>query len=141
MIENNAKPILKKKGKTWPKWPIKMTPELVQRLEEAFTYGLTDEEACLSVDISTSIFYEYQGKNPKFKERKEELKKMPNMHAKKVWVKEITGGNYQASKEWLERRSKDEFSLKIETKNETDVNMSVEVSGASDEELDKLING
>jgi hypothetical protein len=36
------------------------------------------------------------------------------MHAKRNWVNEIKGGNYQASKEWLERRAKDEFSLKQE---------------------------
>ena len=91
-----------------------MTEELIRKLEEGFMLWLTDEEACLFADISTTRFYEYQAENPKFKARKEELKKTPNMHAKRNWVNEIKGGNYQASKEWLERRAKDEFSLKQE---------------------------
>lgn len=101
-------------AKSWPKWPSKMTPEAIQKLEESFKYWLTDEEACLECDVSTSSFYDYQAKHPEFKAKKEALKRTPNIAAKRNWLKEINGGNYQASKEWLERRAKDEFSLKQE---------------------------
>lgn len=143
MIEKElAKKTVKKKKtpeKSWPKWPSKMTPELIQKLEEAFTYGLTDDEACLSVNVSTSSFYDYQAKHPEFRKRKEELKKTPNMHAKKVWMKEITGGNYTASKEWLERKARDEFSLRHEVEQSWDLNLHVDFSTMSDDELNKYI--
>jgi hypothetical protein len=45
------------------------------------------------------------------------LKRNPNIQAKKNWVAEIKGGNYNSSKDWLERKAKDEFSLKVETDN------------------------
>lgn len=127
MIKKEDKKVTKRKtwAKTWPKWPSKMTPELIQKLEQAFSYWLTDDEACLDVWISTSIFYEYQAKTEWFKERKETLKRTPNIAAKKVWSKEISGGNYQASKEWLERRDKDAFSMKTESKTEHSGTLSI----------------
>ena len=125
----------KKWAKTWPKWPSKMTPETILKLEKAFSYWLTDEEACFDVNVSTTAFYEYQANNPDFKERKEIYKKSPNIAAKKVWTDEINGGNYQASKEWLERRDKEHFSTRTEVEQNSKVELKVEVSA-----LDSLNN-
>lgn len=146
MIENNAKPILKKKKKvnTNINWtagrPNSIDEKLLAKLEEWFMMSLTDDECCLYCNINPSTLYRYIDKNPDFSKRKELLKRTPNIQAKANWVKEIKQGTYASSKEWLERRSKDEFSLKIETKNETDINMNIEVAWASDDELDKIIN-
>jgi len=127
------------KNKWWR--PTSITKEVLTKLEAGFMNSLTDEECCLYADISPVTLYRYIEKNPEFWKRKETLKKKPNIQAKVNWIKKISANDYQASKEWLERKAKDEFSLKMETKNETDVNMNIEVAWASDEELDKLING
>lgn len=92
----------------------KMTTETLAKLEAWFTNSLTDEECCLYADIHPATLYRYIEKNPKFWERKEILKKKPNIQAKVNWIKKINASDYQASKEWLERKSRWEFSLKQE---------------------------
>lgn len=96
-----------------PAWrPDKITPEVLAKLEAGFMNSLTDEECCLYADINPSTLYRYIEKNPEFSKRKEALKKKPNIQAKVNWIKKIQASDYQASKEWLERKSKGEFSLK-----------------------------
>ena len=90
----------------------KMTKDTLAKLEAWFANSLTDEECCLYADIHPATLYRYIEKNPKFWERKERLKKKPNIQAKVNWIKKINARDYQASKEWLERKSKGEFSLK-----------------------------
>ena len=105
-----------------------MTEDVIRELKRAFEKSFTDIEACLDVGISTTALYDYCNKNPEFAERKEELKKMPNLEAKLVWQDKIHSGDYKASKEWLERKSADEFSMKTKVdanvKNETVVDIA-----------------
>ena len=100
---------------TWR--PTKMTEETVKKLLDAFSYSFTDQEACLYANISTKTLYNYCEKYPEFLQQKEDLKKQPNIKAKMNWIAKIKDKDYQASKEWLERKSRDEFSLKTETDN------------------------
>jgi len=62
--------------------PTKMTPETMQKLEEAFTKGCTDTEACVYADISIRTLYDYCEKHEEFSHRKELLKDQPTMKAK-----------------------------------------------------------
>ncbi|MEE8208961.1 MAG: hypothetical protein V3T88_08440 [Nitrosomonadaceae bacterium] len=64
--------------------PTKMTPTTIQKLEDAFTVGATDQEACCHADVSMSTLYDYCQKNPKFSDRKELLKNQPTMKAKLI---------------------------------------------------------
>ena len=116
--------------------PTVMTPETVQKLEDAFKRSYTDIEACLSAWISTSTFYSYCKENPEFKERKEELKKYPNLAAKEVWLDKIGEGDYTASKEWLERKSREEFSTKqnIDQNTTIESNITVKLPNQEDDE-------
>lgn len=94
--------------------PTVMTPEIIEKLEEAFAWGCTDNEACLWADIAPATLYKYQEKNPEFAERKEQLKQTPIMKARKA----VTGSFDKDPKlalQFLERKKKDEFSLKTET--------------------------
>lgn len=97
--------------------PTKMTEEVVKKLLDAFSYSFSDSEACLYAWISKQTLYDYCKKYPEFTDQKEELKKKPNIKAKMNWIKKINEEDYWASKEWLERKSKDEFSLKKEVDN------------------------
>lgn len=134
----------KKTKKTGPKQPWKITSEAIQKLEVAFAYDMTDEEACHYADISTSSLYAYQEKNPKFLERKKALKQRPVMKAREEMIKKLStrkiktldkDGNYVEidippdSKDlrwYLERKRKDEFSGKVIVEHEGDV----EIKGA-----------
>ena len=64
--------------------PLIVTPAVIQKLEEAFSWGCTDLEACCNADISKSTLYNYCEANPKFMERKEVLKNQPVMKARRV---------------------------------------------------------
>jgi len=62
----------------------KQTPETLQLLREAFSWGCTDSEACCYADISTSTLYNICAANPSFLELKNKLKNTPMMKARRV---------------------------------------------------------
>ena len=90
--------------------PNVITENALRKLEEAFSVGATDLEACFLVNISKTSLYEYQKKNLEFMERKEALKSMLKYRAKVNISKEIEKGNLETSKWYLERKAKEEFS-------------------------------
>lgn len=92
--------------------PTVMTAETIKKLEEAFMNAFTDEEACLYADISIRTLYDYCEKNPQFSHKKETLKKKPNIKAKLNILKSLNEGDVKDSQWWLERKSRDEFSIK-----------------------------
>ena len=100
--------------------PTVIDSETLTKLEFAFSHSLTDEEASLYANISPRTLYRYIEENEEFWQRKEILKKQPNIKAKFNWIKKMEEDDYIASKEWLERKSKWEFS----TKQEVDSNHS-----------------
>ena len=106
----------------------KMTDDMLEKLKLAFANSFTDVEAALYCWISPRTIYDYCSKNPDFAELKEALKKKPNIKAKLNWIKKINEQDYQASKEWLERKSRDEFSLKTETDNTTKIEIEGNIS-------------
>jgi hypothetical protein len=83
----------------------KMTPETLQKLEDAFSNGAPDKEACLYAGISPSTLYSYQARNPKFSERKEQLKLTPNIAARRTIVASL--GDVNTAKWWLEKKDPD----------------------------------
>lgn len=94
--------------------PTVMTKSVLRKLEFAYLKGLTDAEACLYANIGTSTLYDYCNAHPEFAERKELLKKNPVARAKINVAEKIEKGDIEASKWYLERRAKDEFSTKQE---------------------------
>lgn len=92
--------------------PPKMTKETLQKLEEAFLMGCTDEEACLFAEIATSTLYNYQENNEKFLERKKELKQNPFLKARRALFKDLD--NVESAKWFLERKKKKEFGKTLD---------------------------
>lgn len=76
-----------------------MTKDVLQKLEDAFAFTYTDEEACLYAGISPQTLYNYQKRVPKFVERKEALRLKPNLMAKQVLVEGISK-NLDQSRWW-----------------------------------------
>lgn len=99
--------------------PTVITDIVLAKLEEAFLMGCSDMEACLYADIDPSTLYRYQEKNPKYCERKEVLKQNPNFIARKSVIDGMREDSNLALK-YLERKKKDEFSLKQELEHSTD---------------------
>jgi len=116
---------------------------VLQKLESAFSYGLTDTQACFEAGISTSTLYNYQEKNPEFVERKEALKDNPKVLAKKVVTDAIKEGDKQQANWYLERKDP-EFVKKSEQKSETNLNIKgfsmEEAMQMTPEELERIAN-
>lgn len=108
--------------------PTIMTPENIAKLEEAFMKGLNDQEACLYAGIGKSTLYNYCQENPDFMERKEQLKNHLKMRAKLNIEEEINKGDKPLSQWYLERRAKDEFSIKQEVEHSGDLPVKIIVS-------------
>lgn len=94
--------------------PTVMTPEVIRKLEYAFSIGCTDEEATLYADISMTTLYKFQSENPEFADRKATLKQNPVLKARLVVYNEMEQGDKQTAQWYLERKKKDEFSPRVE---------------------------
>lgn len=91
--------------------PTVMTPDVVRKLEQAFSIGCSDREACLFADISTAALYDFCNLNEDFSERKEMLKETPTLYARLNVVRGIVAhGNRDDSWAYLTRKRKAEFS-------------------------------
>jgi len=115
-----------------------MTLEVIRKLENAFSYGFDDRTACFLAGIGTTSLYKYQEKNPKFAERKEELKKKPDIMAKQTAVNSLKLPQY--AWRWLERRnadftptSKTQTTLEVRSGEDIMVEMSEEEKKALEE--------
>ena len=64
--------------------------------------AFTDEMACLYVGISTTTLYRYCEENPEFRERKELLKRSPDLQAQKTLVGDLS--NTHGARWWAEHR-------------------------------------
>lgn len=99
--------------------PTKMTPELIEKLEYVYCKGFTDQQAADFAGIHIDTIYNYCKNNPEFSEKKEALKKMPNLKAKMNIVEALDSSDpilkLQNSRFWVERKMKDEFSTRTET--------------------------
>ena len=100
--------------------PTVMTQDVVNKLEQAWSMGCSDVEACLHADISKQTLYDYQAKHPEFVDRKERLKEMLVLKARTVIADALNRKDENTAKWYLERKAKNEFSTKVE--NETTIN-------------------
>ncbi len=84
--------------------PKAITQEVLRVLEDAFSWGCTDAEACCHADIAPSTLYLYIKDNPKFSERKETLKDKPVMKAKRIVNMALDDGELPTAHKVIDRK-------------------------------------
>lgn len=94
--------------------PTVMTSDVVSKLEQAFSMGCSDLEACLFANISKQALYDYQAKYPEFADRKAMLKETLILKARSVIATSLNNKDENTAKWYLERKRKEEFSTKVE---------------------------
>lgn len=94
--------------------PTSMTPETINKLEQAFSLGCSDLEACLFANIGKTTLYNYQNEHPEFVERKEQLKESLVLKARNVIASALNHEDENTAKWYLERKKKAEFSTRQE---------------------------
>ena len=95
-----------------------MTPEVVTKLEEAFSRDCTDTEACIFAGISRMTLHRYQEDNPEFCDRKALLKDTLVLKARTNIAERIEKGDLETSKWYIERKKRGEFSTRQEVTGE-----------------------
>jgi len=116
--------------------PSVMTPEVLAKLDHAFSIDCSVIEACSYADISQDAFYDYQSKNPQFAERNRMLRQKPILKARNTIVAAL---NQPQHAQWyIARKRKKEFSERIE--NTTDITIKEEASPEV-KKLADLLNG
>ena len=84
--------------------PTVMTPEVIRKLEDAFSWGCTDLEACCFANIGKTALYDYCEKKPDFAEHKETLKNNPVMKAKRVVMTALDADDVNSAHKVIERK-------------------------------------
>ena len=92
--------------------PTVLTDAVVGKLEIGFAKGLNKTECCKFAGISRDTLYAYIEKHPEFSDRIEVLQSHPSMKAKINIADRIEKGDVELSQWYLERKNRDEFSLK-----------------------------
>lgn len=93
--------------------PSVMTQEVVRKLEHAFAYDSTVEEACLYGGISRNTYYDFCKKYPEFSDRIEQLRHAVSFVLRK---RVIAAAEHDAdlALKYLERKRPLEFSTRAQ---------------------------
>ena len=94
--------------------PRKITPKILEKLEEAFKLGCTNREACFYADVPESTFYDFLKEYPEYSDKIAMWKDYQKIKARFVVHKALEKGDRDMAKWYLERKAKDEFNTKIE---------------------------
>ena len=84
--------------------PTVMTPEVIRKLEDAFSWGCTDLEACCFAGIGKTSLYEYCILNTDFAEKKEVLKNNPVMKARRVLIAALDDDDVNTAHKVIDRK-------------------------------------
>jgi len=94
--------------------PEAITPDKVKEFKTAFSNGLTIDQACIFTKISKQTYYNHSERHPSFVDEMNAVRKSVDIKAKMNIVNKIKEGDDISSKWWLERKCKEEFSLRNE---------------------------
>jgi hypothetical protein len=92
--------------------PTKLTPEVIQKLEEAFSIGSSIPEACFYANISKQTYYNWEKDNKELFDRFEELKQNPFIKARRAVVSGLDDPEFALK--YLSKKKKDEFGDNID---------------------------
>jgi len=101
--------------------------ELVQTLIPVLQRGTTLKRACKYLKISDRTIYSYMSKYAWVCTEIEAAQNFLLIKAESVWAEKIQAGDYQASKEYLERKLKGEYSLRQEITGEDGQPIEIQV--------------
>ena len=107
--------------------PTKLADDIVTKLTDGISNGLTIREACVYAGISHNAFYEWLKTNPGFNDKIEDSKLLLNLIARKTLKASLSDPQY--AWRYLERKDPDlkpitkvEHAGKIQTEDVTELN-------------------
>lgn len=121
-------------------WQIKPkldNPETVKKLEHAFALDCSIPEACFYAWISKQSYYDLLIYKPELVDRFAWLRQKPVLTARTTVVNACKD-NPELALKYLERKRKDEFSVKSVVDNTMTISIK-DIENATDEELSKIL--
>ena len=97
---------------------------IIDKLEEVFLLGGTDEEACFYANVGLDSLYHYQKANPEWTERKKLLKQKQFLVARQSIMKGIKE-DYNFAMSFAKRKMAKEFGDKLEITNNNNLNVNI----------------
>lgn len=94
--------------------PLKITPFIVQKLEEAASVDASIAEMCFHADIAKGTYYAAIKRDPHLLDRLETLRQKPALQARLTLCKAMAQQDVHASQWYLERKRKAEFAPRSE---------------------------
>lgn len=91
---------------------VKLTPEVLRKLEEGAALDCTIGEMALWADISRQTLYNWLEHDPDLKERLDKLREKPMLKARNTIIKNLD--TVETAKWYAERKSKKEFAQRSE---------------------------
>lgn len=88
--------------------PKRLTPEVLQKIEEAAMMDCTMAEIALFANVSSSSLYNWLESDPSFRERLDKLRQTPILKARGTITKNLH--KEDIAKWYLERKKKVEFA-------------------------------
>lgn len=114
-----------------------MTPEVIQKLETAFSIGANQAEACLHADIPESTFSTWKKRKPELAKKLLRLQNKAPLLAKFTLLKGIET-DPRLALQYLERVRPLEFSTRVENVNKN-INLAEVLSQFDDpDEIDNI---
>lgn len=115
--------------------------EAFARISPFLQLGYSLQMACLLADEAYSTMAMWAQHDEEFQNRIMREQKKIDAVARLVWFKKIASGNYQAAKDWLEKREKAEMGQSIDiTTNGESINTGDKMAGIA-EQLNKVLEG
>jgi hypothetical protein len=93
--------------------PTVMTEQVLEKLERAYTIGCSDRQACAMANISCQTLYDFQKREPWFKDAKERWKDRQFVKALETIDKSLE--NTRDAQWFLERKSPETFGKQDRT--------------------------
>ena len=118
----------------------KMTPEVINKLKEAFAIDPTIKDACAYAEIGETTYYRWMEENPVLREELERMRSRLPLKSHQNIASHIHQGDVGLSKWYLERRRPELFAekLKIEQTTPDDEAMDKEDEAILAEYEDKI---
>ena len=101
----------------------KQTPEVINKLEQAFSIDASVGEACYFADISETTYHRWCSEEPQLRERFNRLREKPVLMARQVIAQDLE--NPATAKWYLERKRSHEFSTQQDVKAEGDFILNI----------------
>lgn len=118
--------------------PTVFTKTVLQKLEDGFKIGYTDEECCAYAGIAPATLYNYQNSHPGFIEQKISWKQNPKLKAKYTLYKNLD--DPKVAQWYIERKCKEEFTLRVEQAVTSDIPQIVVANENVKSKIEMLMN-